>query len=121
MARHSRTDRPGSGSDSCKTTPTRSRHVAPAALNQAAEADPGHGPGGGGGRPVYGVFRADAVHLAPLGCRSGAAGRGEIEAVLRLFQVAGRKSEPRRDRATASVSPAQSKPTVSTTMSGTLP
>src|SRR5437588_12763026 len=30
MARHSRTDRLGSGSDSCKTTPTRSRQVPPA-------------------------------------------------------------------------------------------
>ena len=46
---------------------------------------------------------------------------GRIDAVLRLFQVAGRVSEPRRDRATASVSPAQSRPTVSATMSGMLP
>src|SRR5690349_7089590 len=38
-----------------------------------------------------------------------------------LVQVAGRLSEPRRDRATARVSPAQSRPTVSTTMSGMLP
>src|SRR5580704_13004792 len=30
MTRHSRTDRPGSGSDSCKTTPTRSRQAPPA-------------------------------------------------------------------------------------------
>src|SRR5215471_5199577 len=30
MARHSRTDRPGSGSDSCKTRPTRSRQAPPA-------------------------------------------------------------------------------------------
>ena len=62
--------------------------------------------------------------LRPGGC--GAAGLrlrvlGEIEVVLRRFPVAGRISEPRRDRATASVSPPQSRPTVSTTMSGILP
>src|SRR5215831_5976087 len=55
------------------------------------------------------------------GCGSGAAGCGGIEVLMRLFQVVGRISEPRRDRATASVSPAQSRPTVSTTMSGRLP
>src|SRR5215467_14214309 len=93
----------------------------------------GRGTGGAGRRParwlgldrargclIYAVFLGDAVHLAPqarwvCGCRSGAAG------LLLLFGVAGRRSEPRRDRATASVSPPLSRPTVSTTMSGMLP
>src|SRR5260370_24865893 len=75
---------------------------------------------------VCAVFLADTVHLAPQarwvwGCGSGAAGLWGIEVVLRLFQVAGRISEPPRDRATASVSPPQSRPTVSTTMSAILP
>jgi hypothetical protein len=62
--------------------------------------------GRAGGYLIYAVPLANGLHLAPQ---------------LQLFQVAGRKSEPRRDRATASVSPPQSRPTVSTTMSGILP
>jgi len=70
-----------------------------------------HGPGRADVCPIYAVFLADAVHLVP----QVVAGHGQ------LLQVAGRLSEPRRDRATARVSPAQSRPTVSTTMSGMLP
>src|SRR5215472_2322691 len=95
--------------------------VAAVALHQAAHADHRLGPGRADGCLSYARFLADAVHLAPQGCRSGAAGRGEIEVMLRLCQVAGRMSGPRRDRATAIVSPAQSRPTVSTMMSGRLP
>jgi hypothetical protein len=62
------------------------------------------------------------------GCRANGRGRGRLVSAFhlvagheQLFQVAGRLSDPRRDRATASVSAPQSRPTVSTTMSGMLP
>ena len=60
--------------------------------------------------------RGMGVELLVWGC-----GFCEMELASQLFQVAGRISEPRRDRATVSVSPPQSRPTVSTTMSGRLP
>jgi hypothetical protein len=83
----------------------RDRLVTAVALNQAAHADHRLGLCRASGCLIDAVFLADAVHLVPQ----------------QLFQVAGRRSEPRRDKATASVSPPQSRPTVSTTMSGMLP
>src|SRR5580704_5778332 len=110
----------------------RDRLVAAVALQQPAHADHRLRLGRAGGRLIDAVFLgdavylADAVHLAPQATGWPAAGVWGcglcgIDAVLRLFQVAGRVSEPRRDRATASVSPAQSRPTASATMSGMLP
>src|SRR5579875_1180904 len=97
--------------------------MAAIALHQAADAD--NWLGGAGSCLITVVLLADAVHFAPQarvwGCWSAAERICEIEVVLPLSPVAGRITEPRRDRATASVSPPQSRPTESTTMSGRLP
>src|SRR5260370_8444925 len=75
---------------------------------------------------VCAVFLADTVHLAPQarwvwGSGSGAAVLWGIEFVLRLFQVAGRISEPRSDRSTESVIHPQIRPPQSTHLTPTLP
>ena len=86
-----------------------------AGIGESALLDYGWGPGGWDAVSAY----ESESELPLAGLRQLL--RAVLGRALQLVQVVGRRSEPRSDRATASVSPPHSRPTASTAMRGVLP